>query len=425
MPQTMARLAIDGGAPVRTEKLPHYRGAALYGESERAAVLEVVEAASPFRYDGPRLLGKTAAFERKLAEMTGARFALGLASGTAALRAGLAALDVGPGDEVVVPAVTFIASVSAVIAQGAVPRFAEVDESFTLDPERLEAAIEPRTKAIMPVHLSGTPTRMERIVEIARGRGLTIIEDCAQAGGVTYRGRSVGRHGDLGALSFQVSKNLSSGEGGALITDDPRLQRRAAQYQDQGGQYTLVAAGPDEVPGEPLLGENLRMTEFAGAVLGAQLDRLPGIASSVRAVRDRILAGLRDLSGITLPPRADPDGEIPTGILFFVADGDLATRVVAAINAEGVYARKVYGGRPVYANPALLEQRTIHSSGRPFSDPLYLAKGPPITYRLGMCPRSEDLLARSVVVGVNGAYTERDVVDVVTAIRKVVQALMD
>jgi 8-amino-3,8-dideoxy-alpha-D-manno-octulosonate transaminase len=422
MPQTATRLAIEGGEPIRTERLPYYRGAALLGEEERQAVLAVLESRSLFRYDGPQFLGKVAAFERKLAALTGARHCVAIANGTAALRVGLAALDIGPGDEVVVPAVTFIASVSAVVAQGAVPRFAEVDATFTLDPDRLEEAITPRTKAIMPVHLFGLPARMDRIVEIARRRSLVVIEDCAQACGTTYQGQSVGRFGQVGAFSYQLSKNITSGEGGALITDDARLHRRAAQFQDQGGQYTLRAASAEEVDGEPLLGENLRMNEIQGALMEVQLDRLEGIGRGTRAVRDRIAAGIGDLPGIELPPSVDA-GELPTGINFFVRDGELATRVAEAIAAEGVFARKVYGGKPVYANPALLGHRTISSTGRPFTDPLYLAKGPPIEYRLGICPRSEELLARSVAIGVNAAYSDQDVADVIAAIRKVVGAL--
>jgi 8-amino-3,8-dideoxy-alpha-D-manno-octulosonate transaminase len=382
----------------------------------------VLDSRSLFRYDGPQFLGKVASFERKLAALTGARHAVAVANGTAALRVCLAALDVGPGDEVVVPAVTFIASVNAIIAQGAVPRFAEVDATFTLDPDRLEEAITPRTKAIMAVHLFGVPARMDRIVEIARTHDLRVIEDCAQATGVTYRGTSVGRFGDVGAFSYQLTKNITAGEGGALITDDARLHRRAAQFQDQGGQYTNKAAGEHEVDGEPMLGENLRMNEVQGALVEVQLDRLDGIARGTRAIRDRIVAGIRDLPGIELPAPVDP-GELPTGITFFVRDSDLAARVCAAIAAEGVFARQVYGGKPVYANPALLEQRTVSSTGRPFTDPLYLERGPAMEYRLGMCPRSEDLLKRSVSVGVNAAYSDQDVADVIAAIRKVVGAL--
>lgn len=418
------RLAIDGGTPVRATPIPGDRGAAYIGEEEKHAVLEVLSSQALFRYGHARLLHMTEHFETRLREQTGTAYAVGLTSGTAALRVGLAALDVGPGDEVIVPAVTFIASPNAVIAQGAVPVFAEVDESFNLDPASLAEHVGPRTKAIMPVHLTGAACRMDHIVAFARSRNLLVIEDCAQSSGASYRGRSVGAWGDAGAFSFQLSKNVTSGEGGALVTNDPVCFDRANKYQDQGGQFTLGIGGSRERAGEPIIGENLRMNEIAGAILDVQLQRLPGIVTATRRVRDRIVTALRRaLPHLPLRPVPDPAGEVPNAVGFYMESADLATRVAKAISAEGVAARKVYGGRPVYANPSILHQRTISSTGRPFTDPLYLARGPKIEYVMGMCPRSEDYLARCVVVGVSPLMTEQDTDDTVTAVVKVVTAL--
>jgi 8-amino-3,8-dideoxy-alpha-D-manno-octulosonate transaminase len=420
-----AKLAIDGGTPVRTTRPPTDRGAAYIGEAETAAVHEVLEAQALFRYGHDRLRHKTEQFEAKLRSLTGAAYAVGVSSGTAALRVGLAALDVGPGDEVIVPAVTFVASPNAVIAQGAVPVFAEVDASFTLDPQSLEGHIGRRCKAIMPVHLMGSACNMEAIVDVARRHGLQVIEDCAQASGATYHGRAVGLWGDVGAFSFQLSKNITSGEGGALVTNDIELFDRANKYQDQGGQFTLGIGGQRERPGEPIIGENLRMNEIAGAILGVQVDRLPDITGAVRRLRDQIVAGLHEaLPELPLRPVPDAAGEVPTAVGFYLESAKLATQVAKAISAEGVPARKVYGGKPVYANPSILHQRTISSTGRPFTDPLYLARGSKMEYTMGMCPRSEDYLSRCVVVGVSPLMTEADAEDVVTAIEKVVTALV-
>ncbi|MDQ3702772.1 MAG: DegT/DnrJ/EryC1/StrS family aminotransferase [Chloroflexota bacterium] len=417
-----ARLAIDGGTPVRATRPPSDRGAAYIGAAEKAAVLDVLESQALFRYGHERLRHRTEQFEAKLRALTGAQYAVGVSSGTAALRVGLAALDVGPGDEVIVPAVTFIASPNAVIAQGAVPVFAEVDASFTLDPDALAARIGPRTKAIMPVHLMGTACRMDEVMAIAQRHGLRVLEDCAQASGASYRGRAVGRWGDAGALSFQLSKNITAGEGGALVTDDPELFNRANKFQDQGGQFTLGIGGARERVGEPISGENLRMGEIAGAILGVQVDRLPAITAAVRHLRDQIVAGLREaLPELPLRPVPDTAGEVPTAVGFYFDTADRATRVAKAISAEGVPARKVYSGAPVYANPSILHQRTVSSTGRPFTDPLYLARGPKIEYAMGMCPRSEDYLSRCVVVGVSPLMTEADAEDVVTAVEKVVR----
>jgi 8-amino-3,8-dideoxy-alpha-D-manno-octulosonate transaminase len=418
------KLAIDGGTPVRTDRPPSDRGAAYIGDEEKAAVLEVLESQALFRYGHERLRHKTQTFEGKLKALTGAAYAVGVSSGTAALRVALAALDVGPGDEVIVPAVTFIASPNAVIAQGAVPAFAEVDESFTLDPESVEERIGPRTRAIMPVHLMGTGCRMDEITAIARRHGLQVLEDCAQASGASYKGRSVGLWGDAGAWSFQLSKNITSGEGGAVITNDAAVFDRANKYQDQGGQFTLGIGGTRERAGESLIGENLRMNELSGALLEVQVGRLPGIVEATRRLRDQIVAELREaLPALPLRPVPDPAGEVPTAVGFYLEDAELATRVARAITAEGVPARKVYGAKPVYANPSILHQRTMSSTGRPFTDPLYLSRGPGMEYTMGMCPRSEDFLGRCVVVGVSPLMTEADAEDVVTAVEKVVKAL--
>lgn len=418
-----AKLAVDGGVPVRTEPMPRERGVAYIGAEERRAVLDVLDARSLFRYYGHDLQRKVEQFERRFAAFLGVRHAVGVSSGTAALRTALAALDVGPGDEVIVPAVTFIASVNAVVVQGAVPVFAEVDESFTLDPRSVAEHVGTRTKAIMPVHLMGAACAMDRIADMARGRGIRVVEDCAQACGAEYRGRAVGAWGDAGAFSFQLDKNITSGEGGMVVTDDATVFQRASQYQDQGGQFTLGSGGAREHEGEPLIGENLRMNEISGAILGVQFGRLEAMRAAARRARDLVLEGIASLPSVTLRPVPDRVGEFPTAVGFYVEDAELATRVAKAIAAEGVPARKVYGGKPVYATPSILEQRTISSTGRPFTDPLYLERGPRMDYRMGMCPRSEVYLGRCVVVGISPLMTDKDADDTVAAITKVVKAL--
>ena len=424
MADTAIHLAIDGGAPVRAEPMPRERGVAYVGAEERQAVSDVLGARSLFRYYGHDLQRKVEQFERRFATLLNVRHAVGVSSGTAALRTALAALDVGPGDEVIVPAVTFIASVNAVVVQGAVPVFAEVDESFTLDPRSVEEHIGPRTKAIMPVHLMGAACAMDRIMGPARDRRIRVVEDCAQACGAEYRGRPVGTWGDAGAFSFQLDKNITSGEGGIVVTDDDAVFQRANQYQDQGGQFTLGTGGAREHEGEPLIGENLRLNEIAGAILGVQLGRLEAMRTAARRARDLVLEGIASLPAVKLRPVPDRDGEFPTAVGFYLEDAELAARVARAITAEGVPARKVYGGKPVYATPSILEQRTISSTGRPFTDPLYLERGPKMEYRMGMCPRSEDYLSRCVVVGISPLMTDHDADDTVAAISKVVKALV-
>jgi 8-amino-3,8-dideoxy-alpha-D-manno-octulosonate transaminase len=421
MTTTDTRLAIDGGTPVRAGRLPLGRGVAMLGEEEIAAVTDVLRSRSLFRYYGPHLGRHVEAFEQGLVEQLGVAHAVATSSGTAALRAALAALGVGCGDEVVVPAFTFIATVNAVVSAGAVPVFAEVDESLNLDPTRLEDVVSERTVALLPVHLENVGADMDPIMEVAGRHGLGVVEDAAQAIGSTYRGRALGTIGDLGAFSLQLEKNITSGEGGAVVTHDERLWLRAARFQDQGGQFvTSSGGGRGGELDEPFLGENLRMTEIAGAIATVQLGRLPGLLTSMRANKRRILDDLGDVPGLQPRRRPDPEGDGSSSIMWFAPDQAGAVRTVSALRAEGVPAVQLYDGRPVYANEALLARRTASNQGGPW----HCAEHPcQVTYELGMCPRTEALAARNVTIGVGAQFDEADCADVAAAVRKVSRAL--
>lgn len=425
---TETALAIDGGEPVRSEPLDTEKGVALIGEEEKRAVLEVLESRSLFRYYGPQLLGRVERFEARLREQIGTRYALAVSSGTAALRVALMAMDVGPGCEVIVPAVTFIATLAAVVAQRAVPVIAEVDRSLTLDPADFEAKLTPRTRAVIPVHLGNVPCQMDEIMAIARRHHVLVLEDVAQAIGASYHGRRLGSIGDMGAFSLQLEKNITTGEGGAVTTNDFELFDKAARYQDQGGQFTIQSGSVREhtldngQPGPPIIGENLRMAEIAGALADVQLGRLDGILAAMRANKRRIQDLLSDLPGIELRELPDPEGDGGSGVTFYLETAALAERFVAALRAEGIPAGQVYGGRPVYANPQILAQRTAWDTGCPFHCKEHPTN---VRYYLGMCPRSEDLLQRSVAISVGPRYSERDCQDTVRAVRKVAAHLLE
>ncbi|MFO7166766.1 MAG: DegT/DnrJ/EryC1/StrS family aminotransferase [Chloroflexota bacterium] len=417
-----APLALNGGTPAVGRALNRYKGAAAIGDEEKRAVMEVLESQSLFRYYGPRPLHKVAAFEQAFARYLGAAHALAVSSGTAALRLGLAALGVGPGDEVIVPAVTFIASVGAVVAARARPVFAEVDELMQLDPADLERRLTRRTKAIMPVHLSGVAADMDPILEFARANGLKVIEDAAQSCGSRYKGRPVGTIGDVGCFSFQLEKNITSGEGGALVTNDPETFRRAAIYSDQGGQFWTSHAGVrDNFGGQPVIGENLRMTEIAGAILGCQLAKLDPLLDAIARNTAVLRGAVAEIDGLEVPQPAPERDRHALGALFYLPDGATADRVAEALRAEGVPAAKVYGGQPVYAAKQILNQWTI-TGGCPFDCPHAFPE--PITYHMGMCPRTEDRLARAISIAVGPFYTEEDLDDIITGVRKVTRQLL-
>ena len=312
-------LAIDGGTPVRTQPLlPGYPGGLLIGEEEKAAVMEVLDSQSLFRHYGPRPLRKVAQFERAFAQAVGARHAVGVTSGTAALMTALAALGVGPGDEVIVPTYTWVATINAVVHLGAVPVFVDIDDSLTMDPRKLEAAVTPCTKAILPVHMRGAGADMGPILDAAAKHHLYIVEDAAQAVGGRYRGRRLGTLGALGAYSLQYHKVITTGEGGMVVTDDPALWERAVRYHDQGS--VRMEELDETIPaGNPLMiGINFRMNEITGAIGLVQLGRMEWIIERMRAHKAAVLDGMRGLPGVTIRRLPDPEGDTGATLMFFL-----------------------------------------------------------------------------------------------------------
>jgi 8-amino-3,8-dideoxy-alpha-D-manno-octulosonate transaminase len=415
-------LAIDGGTPVRTARLDFSKGASLLGADEVDALSRLIASRSLFRYKDDLTAGTVADFERAACELLGCRYAVAVANGTAALRTALAALGVGCGDEVIVPAFTFVATVNAVVAQGAVPVFAEVDDSLGLDAADVDAQITDRTTAVITVHLENVACDLDALLPITDRRGVPVIEDTAQSFGAAYHGRALGTFGALGTFSLQQEKNITAGEGGLVVTDDETRYLRAARFQDQGGQFvtSYASARGDELT-EPFAGESLRMGELAGAVAGVQLARLPGILDALRANKTRIVDAIGVVDGLTRRRRPDAAGDGSSSITWFLPDASLAKRFAAALRAEGVPCAQMYRGRPVYLNAGVLSRRTASDRGGPWA----CAEHPTDrVYGAGLCPRTEELVARSVIVPVGVGYTERDCADVASAVRKVACALL-
>lgn len=379
-----------------------WRALALWGEEEAAAAMEVIRSRSLFRYYGPDLRHRTDAFETAFSEVAGVPHTVAVSSGTAALTAAMIGLAIPPRAEVIVPAVTFVGSVSAVVAARGVPVFAEVDDSLTLDPAKLEEQITERTWGLMPVHLNNVAADMGPIMEVARRHGLRVIEDAAQAAGVSYGGRPVGSLGDAGAFSFQLDKNITAGEGGAVTVADADVYDRVARYQDQGGQFTTskgATRGTADSP--PFIGANLRMTELTAAILSAQLPRLLPMCRRLRDVARQVRSETADLP---VRWRRLPDEDGSGGDLTLFLDSRLQARgLVADLNAAGIPAHTMYQGQPVTANRAVREGRT----------PWGVEWERPPRYRI-----SEGLLGRSVTIGLGAAMTDEDVDAVVTAFRK-------
>ena len=418
-----SKLAIDGGKPARQHPdPPMYPGGMMIGEEEEQAVLEVLRSKRLFRYYGPEEgPSKVEELEQAFAAYMGTTHALAVTSGTAALICGLQGIGVGPGDEVIVPAYTWIASAAAVLATGAVPVVAEVDETLTLDPVDVEAKITPYTKAIMPVHMRGLPCHMDEIMALARRRGLKVIEDTAQADGGSYHGRRLGSIGDVGTFSLQFNKILTSGEGGMVITNDDEVWKRSVMFHDVvGGQRNHLD------PAEILWGVNFRMPELLGAVMLVQLRRLDGLLAAMRA-RKRMLAagvaGVAQRKGVALQPVVDPDGDASVAFIFFMDGPASAARVAAALRAENVEAGVMY--RPdrsdyhIYTHwTPIIEQRTWTPEGNPWR-----WAHREIKYTKDMCPRTLDLLGRAVHLDVNPLSTNEDIEETIEGMNRVLEAL--
>lgn len=382
---------------------PDFPGAVMFDEAELESVIEVIQAKSPFRYYGPDLRGKVSAFEKAFAKMVGVPYCLAVSSGTAALIVGLRALGIGPGDEVIVPANTFIASAEAVLMCGAIPVFAEVDRSLTLDPVDLQTKITSHTKAVMPVHFGGISCAMDKILEVAERYGLWVIEDCAQACGARYQGRRVGSLGHIGAFSFQINKMITTGEGGAITTSDPRIYERALRAHDHGGLRDPEGKVVFDTTGEAFVGENYRMNELAGALGLAQLAKLDTIIDRMRQVKKAIKEGLGKLHHFQYRKIWDEAGDVARRLILIAETAVLAEGLAKKLVKMGFAAEVPYGGRPVYEHFQIKRMRMWY--------------GEELTKWEVRCPYTEDLLSRSVMVGLGPKFTPRHVEQLVGAIK--------
>lgn len=415
------QLASQGGTPALTQPLPPmYPGGMRIDELEEQAVLEVIRRKRLFRYYGPNQgPSMVEELEKKFASFMNTRYALAVTSGTASLICGLAGLGVGPGDEVIVPAYTWIASASAVVALGAVPVIAEVDETLTLDPADVEARITPYTKAIMPVHMRGAPCNMEALMAVARKHGLKVLEDTAQADGVSYKGKRLGSYGDAGGFSLQFNKIITSGEGGMLITDQDEVFERAVMYHD------VVGGQRNNVPAERILpGINFRMPELLGAVMLVQLTKLDEILNTMRHYKKMVKDSLKDVAarkGVTFRALHDADGEAGLALIFFTPDAAGARRVADELDSEGAGAGVLYSPDAVdyhvFAHwQPIMGQRTWHPKAGPWRN--HPRK---IEYSADMCPRSLDLLGRAVAVDISPELTSQNLEELSDALNKVLE----
>jgi dTDP-4-amino-4,6-dideoxygalactose transaminase len=360
------------------------------GVSELIALSRVIARGQLLRYRGGEG-GFTTKFETDLTKQLDVKHALTVNSGTSALISALAAAGIGPGDEVLVPAYTWVATAIAPLAVGAVPVLVDINESLTIDPEDIKRKITPYTKAIIPVHMLNLVCDMDAITEIARQHRLKVIEDACQAVGVTYKGRRVGTIGEAGAFSFNQFKNLNSGEGGAVLTNDDRIFTRARMYHDVGSYTREHAFESNEAA---FAGFNFRVSELTGAVLHAQLPKLDPLLRRLRRRHAMMTRYLSRTTKFRISPHNDPANAVGLVVIFDRADD------ARAFSSHAGVERLIDTGRHVYTNwQPIMTQRTFHERMNPWK-----WANREITYSNDMCSRTLDILARTCHVSLGARY---------------------
>jgi dTDP-4-amino-4,6-dideoxygalactose transaminase len=421
------QLAIKGGKPVRTRPLPlEFPGVHHMDEEEVEAALRVLKSRSPFRYYGVDLRGEVDGFESEFASFLGVPHALAVTSGTAALHTALTALGVGPGQEVIIPAYLWVSVVAAVVNLGAIPVLADIEETFGLDPAAVQKAITPRTTGMIVVHMSGAPANIVELVKIARQKGLFVLEDCAQCAGGSVHGQKVGTFGDMGIFSFQMNKNMTSGEGGAVVTKDRRLYDRAFACHDTGYARDRNGRAIFDNLDLCLWGRGYRIDELRASILRVQLRKLPRVITNMHRSKYRIRRALEQYHSVHLRRIVDPAGDTGCFLISTYRDPATAKAVSRALRAEGI-ATSSQGinnvvmtdwGLHIYYNiTSLVNQTSADKKGFPWKLSENVSSKP--HYAKGSCPAADGLFERSILLAIPSCLTEEDEEDIIHAFRKV------
>jgi len=358
-----------------------------FGQHEIDAFAKVALSGQLFRY---RENGECGRFEQQFAQYLGVSNAALTASGTLALTAALAGAGIGPGDEVIVPGHTYMASALAVLAVGAIPVIVDIDESIMISPEAIDNAAGPRTRAVMPVHMWGAVCDMDAIMKIAAKHNLIVVEDCAQCVGGAFEGRMVGTFGAAAGYSFNYFKNITCGEGGAVVCNDDRIAQRVSCFIDPCAFYWTGRQDDSR----PFCSTSVRASEFEGAMLNVQLERLPAMLDSLRRTK-KLLVGTAQAAGLTPAPARSLEHECCTNLLIQFQQPQQAQKFAEAAGA-GIAGNT---GRHTYNEwDPILERRGSH---HPALDPFTMPQnqGCRMNYSKDMLPRTLDILARTAMIG--------------------------
>ena len=381
------------------------------GKEESEEITKVIENRSLFKVN--KKLKESKQVEEKLASMFGVQYPIFMTSGHAALSSALIALGIGPGDQVIVPAYTYIATAMAVLEAGAIPVIAEVDDTLTISPSDLENKITEHTRAVIPVHIQGFPCNMRAINEIAKKHGIAVVEDACQADGGSFEGKRLGTIGDAGALSFNYYKIVTCGEGGAMLTNKREVFERALIYHDS----SAIAYFGDQMKDftqNGFCGTEYRSNELCAAVLNVQLDRLDTLLSDLRRNKKYVMDRLSDACEFI--PTNDAEGDCGTTLAFKFKTEKEARSFAQYEGINGVL--PIDTGKHVYKHwtPIMEKKGALH----PLMDPFRMEANKNIVpiYTENMCEKTLEKLARVVYVNVDPDDTKEILDQKIAVMRK-------
>lgn len=414
----MAKLAINGGTPVIGKPLTRYN---TIGAEEKKAVADVMDSGVLSDYIGAwheKFMGgaQVLALESQTAQMVGAKHALAVNSATSGLYAAMGAFGVGPGDEVIVPPYTMIASVTSAIVWGAVPVFADLDpRTFCISPDSIRKKITPRTKAIVAVDMFGHPADFAEIMKIAGEHGLKVLEDAAQSPGVRQNGRMTGSLAHAAVYSLNYHKHVHCGEGGIVFTDDEDIARKVSLIRNHA---EAVVRGMQVTDLVNMVGQNYRLSELHAAIAIEQYKKLDGLLRRRIELADRLSARLKNIPGLT-PPYVQPGSEHAYYVYPITYDaekmGVSRDLFVKAVCAEGF---PVAGGyvKPLYLEPMFQQRIAIGRDGFPF-------KGSDVSYEKGICPVAEHMDATGLIITgqLHGMLTDEEIEGIACIFEKVAE----
>ena len=380
-------------------------GTELYGAEERKELEDVMQTGIFFRYNHENLrnnIWKAKDFEEEVKKITKAKYAHAVSSGSAAVIAALASAGIGAGDEVIVPPFTYVASIEAVLLVGAIPVFAEIDETLCLSAEGIKKVLTPKTKGICLVHMCGGMADMDAIMSIVKEHNLILVEDAGQAFGAFYKGTSVGLFGNAGCYSFDFFKIATAGEGGVLVTNDESTYKLADSYTDHGHDHIGSNRGMEQ---HPIIGFNYRISEMHAAVGKVQTQRVPDVIKRNNKNKKLLTALLSKTEGISFATPADPDGDSATFLNMFLPDTAAAKAVVDEMNKAGIGGFNYW-----FINMYHFINQWDHVKQLKTASKLPVELlGSPQDYKNLDLPKSQEVIGRLISFGIRCTWTEEEV----------------